>query len=151
MMSSATDVLLTAFFGVLSPRDGRFTYCSAGHPPPFIVNSAGRVEPTHTTSPLIGLSTDLRYENKWSELALGDKLVLYTDGVIESRNGPEFFGEERLSRLVGDVGGRSPEAITTALLEAVGEFSNGRLIDDIALLCVERLSHPSITGGDQHG
>ncbi len=150
MMSSAADVLLTAFYGVLSLRDDRFTYCSAGHPPPLIVNSAGRVVRTNTTSPLIGLSTDLQYKDEWSELALGDKLVLYTDGVIESRNGPEFFGDERLGRLVGDVGDRSPEAITTALLEAVGEFSNGRLIDDIALLCLERLSHPSIADGAEN-
>ena len=74
-----------------------------------------------------------------AELAPGDALVLYTDGVIEARRERELFGEERLAALVRDVGprGLDADAIADAIREATVAFA-GSTEDDIAILVLRR-------------
>jgi serine phosphatase RsbU (regulator of sigma subunit) len=65
----------------------------------------------------------------------GDLLLLYTDGVVDARRNGDFFGQERLRRLLGERVG-SVRRLPTHILDEVLEFSGGTLSDDVALLAV---------------
>jgi len=134
---SPAQVFATLFFGVLDPRSGELTYCSAGHPPGLVRHGDGAVTALLDTSPLLGAFLGVDFTDATTVLSAEDVLVLYTDGVIEARRGGEFFGDERLRRVIADTPGE-PEAVAAALLGAVERFAGGVFSDDIALLCVRR-------------
>src|SRR5438034_347420 len=75
----------------------------AGHPPPLRVH-AGGVEAVGRTGPLLGAPDEPRWEVTTVELAKGQQLVLYTDGVTEARGKRDRFGEERLRATLATVG-----------------------------------------------
>ncbi len=82
-------VLATAHTGLLDPRNGTYTYAAAGHLPPLHLSADGRdlEVPSVACCPL-GVET-ADYENGTMNIAPGDLLVLYTDGVIELRGDAE--------------------------------------------------------------
>jgi len=134
---SAAQVFATLFFGVLDPLSGKLTYCSAGHPPALVRHGDGAVATLLDTSPLLGAFLGVEFRDATTRLSAEDVLVLYTDGVIEARRGGEFFGDERLRRVVAEAPGE-PEAVADAVLGAVERFAGGVFSDDLALLCVRR-------------
>jgi serine phosphatase RsbU (regulator of sigma subunit) len=75
-------------------------------------------------------------------------VLLYTDGVTETRNGNVFFGEERVGEAVLD--GGTPRELVRRLLTAVRRFGRGDLRDDVALLAIairSTLNEGSAAGG----
>lgn len=77
--------------------DGRCTIAGAGHPAPFLNDR----ELSVAGSLPLGLALDVTYEEKNFELRKGDRLTLYTDGLVEARNaGGELYGFTRLKRLL---------------------------------------------------
>jgi sigma-B regulation protein RsbU (phosphoserine phosphatase) len=68
------------------------------------------------------------------QLAAGDLLVAYSDGVTEAEHGEEQFGEERLLAVLRDHATDSPERIVSVLLARVQAFSAGPQSDDLTLL-----------------
>jgi|FLYL01.1.fsa_nt_gi serine phosphatase RsbU (regulator of sigma subunit) len=70
----------------------------------------------------------------------GDTLVLYTDGLVEARNGKEEYGMKRLRGKVKDLGNKSAQEIAAGLLADVRAFTGGReQRDDITLVVVKRM------------
>ena len=104
---------ITAFYGIYDPTDRTLSYCNAGHNPPIIRPGDGR-GPTrllHDNAGLpLGIIADERYADGQVTIDAGDVLVLYTDGVTESRRADtvdvvagepgELFGVERLAGVV---------------------------------------------------
>ncbi len=131
-------VLATLVLGQLCPdpdRGGQWwlRWCNAGHPPPLLVRADGsaallRGEPDL----LVGLLR--RPERTDHEVALhaGDTVVLYTDGLVETRRGDIEADLERLRTSVAERGAADgPEALVAGLLAGAGASD-----DDIALLAV---------------
>jgi sigma-B regulation protein RsbU (phosphoserine phosphatase) len=78
------------------------------------------------------------YEEKTLELAAGDVLVFYTDGVTEAWNGTEQYGGERLVRQVEANAGLSAARIGERILSEVGQFEGtGSPADDVTLVVVK--------------
>jgi sigma-B regulation protein RsbU (phosphoserine phosphatase) len=70
----------------------------------------------------------------------GDTLVLYTDGLVEARNGKEEYGTKKLRQRVADLGIRSAAEIAAGVLDDVQRFTGGtNQRDDITLVVVKRL------------
>jgi sigma-B regulation protein RsbU (phosphoserine phosphatase) len=146
---SAMDALLfsatesgryaTFFLAILSPATGEVQFCNAGHCPAFLVHD-GKTELLAATGVPIGMFDGSKYVEKRRELAPGDLLVIYSDGVTEAAWKHEFYGEERLlplvARLAGE--GRSAAEIGRAVIEAVREFTHGDLQGDDVTLVVAR-------------
>jgi len=133
------DRFCTAVYGVIRPRFGRLvvTIACAGHPPPFIVRSDGTVEALPCAGTLLGIVDDLDLVDVTVELGFGDKLVFYTDGVIEARSEDgEMFGDERFSQLLREAATRGVNAAADLITNAVIDFQNGRPRDDVALVVV---------------
>jgi serine phosphatase RsbU (regulator of sigma subunit) len=130
----------TAAFGQLDLGSGRFSWVSAGHPPPLVIRGGKVVHEADTIPALpIGLSgTDPAV----NELALdpGDMLLLYTDGVIEGgRRGTERFGLDRLTDLLSRnlLADLPPAETLRRVVRAVLEHAAHELHDDLTMVLIE--------------
>jgi PAS domain S-box-containing protein len=112
----------------------RVGVASAGHPLPLLLHPDGTVAPIGEPGTLLGVVPDPRFVDRAVTLAPGDALVLYTDGVIESRGGTGSLDEESLAGLVASCGGRGADAIASTIEEAAMRSNDGRPRDDIAVL-----------------
>lgn len=106
----------------------------AGHPPPYLVRAGGEIEALCRPGPLLGAFRDASWEPAALELAPGDAVVLYTDGVTDARGRDGRFGAERLEALLRDAEGRGADEIAGAVDEALREFESGPQLDDVAVL-----------------
>ncbi|MCM3882087.1 PP2C family protein-serine/threonine phosphatase [Frankia sp. R82] len=124
--------------------DGRLGMCSAGHHPPRLVSPQGatRTLMLRSPSPPLGLADQFTVTNAFWEV--GDRLLLFTDGLIEARDaGGRFFDlDEHLDLLLGGDQEEALDRLTTALDAHAG----GALHDDLALLLAERHPAPAQPG-----
>ncbi len=82
---------VTGFYVELDPPTRRVRFCNAGHNPPLLLRADGTFEDIDIGGPLLGAFDDASYGVGQIELASGDVLLLYTDGLVDSMN----FREER--------------------------------------------------------
>ena len=89
---------------------------------------------------ILGVRKSMVFEEKQVHLAVGDVLLLYTDGLIEADNPQgEFFGLERVSQIFLQQAGQGPQMIIDALLAALKAFCQRESFnDDITLLVFQR-------------
>ena len=136
-----SDMAVTCLYGVLDLESGRLCFANAGHLPPHVGGVAGAGTLEASGLPL-GLIDGERYEEHSVELAPGDELLLYSDGVTEARDAAgELFGLARLREtLAGAPAAAGTFADGSALLrEAVAAFAGGReLGDDVTIVRIRR-------------
>jgi sigma-B regulation protein RsbU (phosphoserine phosphatase) len=128
----------TVFYCLLHD-DGRMFYVNGAHCPPMVVRANGeRVELAASGMP-VGLVETAEFAVVEQRLAVGDKVVIYSDGVTEAQNLERgFFGKRRLREVVEAHAGRSCGAIHDAIQEAVAAFTEGApQSDDITLVVLE--------------
>jgi len=114
----------------------RVTLTSGGHPLPIHVTADG-VAATGRPGDLIGVHDHPELHDTRMELRPRETLVFYTDGVTEARSGNEFYGEDRLLRVLRAASGGSAAEIVDAVSTEVVEFQDGMTRDDLALLAVQ--------------
>lgn len=150
------DTFVTALAAELDVRTGRLRWTAAGHPSPVVVRG-GRVLPEAQQVPSLPLGLGLVANDEVTvpaEIALqpGDRVLLYTDGVVEARSPQtgEEFGLDRLMDLfVRESGsGLLPSEVLRRLVHACLEFQGGRLRDDATLLLLD-WTGPSVLVGSQ--
>ena len=134
---------VTVFYGILDPATGTLIYGNAGHNPPYLTHQDGaEVQELENTGLPLGLRLfkNASWEQKTVQLAPGDTLVIYSDGVTEAEDGEgEFFEEERLLELVQANAGRSAQDIEDVILADVHEFAgDSPQSDDITLMVLVR-------------
>jgi serine phosphatase RsbU (regulator of sigma subunit) len=106
-----------------------------GHPYPLLVHAGGRAEEVIVRGTLLGVEAEPVLEPYQLELAAGDTLVLYTDGVVDARDASgDRFGETRLRDAVDAAAGGTAEAVAAAVDEAVAAFEPERTRDDRAIM-----------------
>jgi sigma-B regulation protein RsbU (phosphoserine phosphatase) len=121
----------------LDAARGVITYANAGHNPPFLVRSGGQVETLQSSGTVLGVFPDAEYIGAQLALQSGDRIVLYTDGITEARNGSdEEFGEQRLSAALVRSRHLDAAALHAALMQEVTQFATGGFQDDATLLVV---------------
>ncbi len=131
---------VTLFLLALNPATGSFSYCNAGHNPPYLVHRSGASEMLTAGGPVVGIFGGLSYSEGTGRLDPGDVILLFSDGVSEAQSpdGSEF-GENTLLKLVRQHRSESGTAIITAIRQAVEEFQAGAPAhDDSTLVAVRR-------------
>ncbi len=126
----------TAFLGVLGP-DGRLAYCNAGHNPPFVFAN-GAVRRLTTGGIVLGLFPNAAYDQEVVQLAPGDTILVFSDGVSEALNAAgDEFGDDRICEAVLPALPGPPHAVLEALLAAVKGFAgDAPQNDDVTVLAL---------------
>ena len=152
--STDSNMFATFLYGELETTTGRFTCTSAGHDPALVVRRDGAVEWLGSGGLILGMLAGQHYEQVAVDLAEGDVLVLYTDGITEAGaptpaelaeldDGEELedrqFGEQRLAEVVAAVRERPALGIREAVLQAVQDHLRDRPQgDDVTLVVIRR-------------
>jgi phosphoserine phosphatase RsbU/P len=123
----------------------RVSVCNAGHAPPLLYRDGAFLE-LGAHGVLLGRFADARYETRTYELQPGDRIVAFTDGIVEARNTrDEQFGEERLKQRIASGG-------TSEVIDAVHQWRTNDDADDLTIVVVDVLpgvpgSQPGTTTG----
>jgi PAS domain S-box-containing protein len=133
---SPPEVFATIFFGVIEPKARSLIYTTAGHPPAMLIRKSGRVARLRTGPRAIGVFPALDYPKYRQAFSGGDRLFLYTNGLIEGRQREHFFGEERLLETVEELIDSDPEDLPSLVFDRLRAFTGGQLSDDMALLAI---------------
>jgi sigma-B regulation protein RsbU (phosphoserine phosphatase) len=135
---SATTQFATLLYGVLNTATGEFRYVSAGHPGPVHLPHDGVPVVLESDGSPIGLADDA-YEERLIQLAAGDRLYLYSDGVPEAMDAHgKSFGEARLLAAID----QDRSELLNDGVETLGEsiarwLGSEKPQDDISILAVE--------------
>ena len=138
-------MFVTMFYGVLHLETGHVRYVNAGHNPPYLLRGDGSVSALPRTGGIaVAVSEDFPYRHGSVDLAPGDQLFLYTDGVTEAfdPDGNEY-GDQRLDTTLHAVLAQSdhlPEQIAAGVLADVHAFERGApQADDITCVALRYL------------
>jgi serine phosphatase RsbU (regulator of sigma subunit) len=132
------DRFATFVLALLDPRENRVTVVNAGHMPPLVRHGAGRVEEVAPNSSgfVLGMAEGVEYESADVELAPGENLVLFTDGISEALNpANELYTLKRLAEQTGR-GFDGAAALGRAILDDVKRHAAGRAQSDDMCLVV---------------
>jgi phosphoserine phosphatase RsbU/P len=138
--NSASGMFVTLFLGFLNYNTREMIYANAGHYPPLLLRSKGNVlEALDVTGIALGLAKDMNYEEHRVKLDPGDVLVLYTDGIIDARNGEDIeFGLERLKQSVIAQPLASANVIIGEIVKEISKFSeNQEQFDDVTAIVLK--------------
>lgn len=140
-----SGMFVALLYVVLDGQDKNLNLCSAGQTQPVLLSArtgeASLVETEGDTFPL-GILEDAKYEETRLQLETGDRVVFYTDGIVEAMNDKEeMYGFERLLGVVKGSQSGTAESLLKDILESVREFAgDADQHDDLTTIVV------SVTG-----
>lgn len=137
---NAECMFVTLFLAQYDTRTGRLVYANAGHNPPYCVDRAGTVRSFgRATGLVLGAMEGAEYTQGEITLAVGERLVLYTDGVTEATSrANELFGEERFEQLLSRNASASVSQLCEIVTKTIDEYQAHEQFDDITLLVLHR-------------
>jgi serine phosphatase RsbU (regulator of sigma subunit) len=132
-------MFITAAYGVIDSANGVLTYANAGHNPPLWVHE-GKVKRLTRTGMALGVDRDIEINQEIVQLAAGDKILFYTDGVTEAfSEAGDLFGEERLHKAVR-IADTSAAGLLDIINKTLDEFMGDcPPADDITMVSIKRL------------
>lgn len=130
---------ITAIYGVLDAATGKVTVACAGHPAPVACTPDGCADDISVRNPPLGVGLGDAFEEYELQLAVGDRLIMYTDGLIDSRRGTEFLGEIGVRAVLDSLGDSSPRILVERLLSTAEDHADGHPADDIAVVALRYL------------
>lgn len=144
------DSFVTGVLARLQVSTGTLSLLCAAHPPPLLVRDGRPVGEAHADPGLpLGLG-DRQDTVAHTSLQPGDRLLLFTDGVIEARSADgEFFGLDRLADLLTrqEAAGQPPPETLRRLIHTVLDHQHDALQDDATLLLLEWAGDSTSTAG----
>ena len=139
---SKSGMFVTLWYGLLDSATRTFTFVNAGHNPPIHFRAAdGTLSELRATGVAMGLMNDADYTQDVVQMASGDLLVLYTDGITEAENARlEMFGVARLEEVILASRAETSAEIISEILRAVKAFTGDHpQSDDITLMVIRSL------------
>jgi phosphoserine phosphatase RsbU/P len=152
--SSTSNRFVTFFFGEYDPSTRMLDYVNAGHNAPVLLRPIApghdsfcspegpcMVERLETGGPVLGIFTDVQYEQGRCQLQPYDILIAFTDGISEAMTANyEELGEERLIAAAKQSTQHSAQDLVTALVQSVDQFTAGApQNDDLSLVVLKVL------------
>jgi sigma-B regulation protein RsbU (phosphoserine phosphatase) len=133
-------MFVTVFIGILDVRTGAILCSDGGHDAPLALRTGGVEVVKKQGGMALGIFADVLYREWTIQLAPGEGLAIYTDGVSEAMNADgQMFGSQRLLDVLNGLGPEcpAPHAVTDGVMSAVRAFVGDHLqSDDITLLAL---------------
>ncbi|MEA2234581.1 MAG: phosphoserine phosphatase RsbU/P, partial [Solirubrobacteraceae bacterium] len=119
-----------------SARVATVTLAVAGHPAALVVRLDGSIEATRAGGTILGVFSDPAFETCEINLGLGDTIVLYSDGILDTEIDGVLVDEERVAELLSGV----PQASAQTLVDRLKHMLHGieRRRDDVAVMALRR-------------
>jgi sigma-B regulation protein RsbU (phosphoserine phosphatase) len=140
--STAANMFITCFYGLIDPEARRLMYINAGHNPPLVLSKDGTRQLLEASGTALGILKRVHYSEQVVDFYPGDILIMFTDGITESVNAQEQeYGLERLVRVVERNAERRAYEICQAIVEDVNAFTAGvgGPVDDVTVSIVKVL------------
>ncbi|MGA8150015.1 MAG: SpoIIE family protein phosphatase [Terriglobales bacterium] len=126
---------ISFFYAVLDSKENRLTYCNAGHNPPLLIRANGGATELNAAGAVLGQFPDWVYEQSDVRLRSGDKLLVFTDGLVEACNEDEqSFGEQGVVRTAQENPGLGAAELMSSLMQAAAKHCGGRFQDDASMI-----------------
>ena len=139
MVAGGAGLYFTLCYGILDLANSLFSFVTAGHPGPVLVQNDGAVQSITVPSLPVGLFPNAQYADTVLELHPGDRLYLYSDGLIEETNpsGREF-GRDRLESAIALKHGLTLEENLDALVSDLTAWhGNDHFSDDVTIAALQ--------------
>lgn len=139
MIGLVHNNFITALYGIYDPVTRVLRFARAGHPYPCLIEAGGAVRELRSEGRFLGVMHNLCAEECSVELKPGDKVLFFTDGLVEAENSR---GELFETILFGDIlplmGGVPVRSMITTIIESLYNFcGERRMIDDICIVVME--------------
>jgi sigma-B regulation protein RsbU (phosphoserine phosphatase) len=137
--TQASSAFVTAFIALYDPKTYVLDYTSCGHLPAVLMRR-GQLTELKTQGMAIGVIDPIQIEVKTLSLEQDDKIVLYSDGVIDALNKEGMqFGKDRFFRLLQEHANLTPKELIQKILSEVKSFAGAvEAFDDITLVVFKR-------------
>lgn len=137
------DRFMTGVYALLEP-DGRVSWSAAGHHPPLWVTRAGAVMPIDLTAigHILGYESDAQYSTHHYQLGVGDRLLLFTDGLWDARNreGERFSRWRIMQHMQYTMDDPLADAVQQLVRVAADHLKEAEFEDDFTILGIERVA-----------
>lgn len=133
------EVFISVFYGLFDAERRTFRYACAGHEPPLLCRPNGSFERLRADGLLVGISRDVEFEEKETELESGSVLVLFTDGLIDSPAVRGKFGVDEIKEIVVMDKLKSAQELADNIYTRLIEVAGSRVQDDVALVVLKVL------------
>ena len=130
---------ITVAYARLASNGGagkRVTLSTGGHPQPIVLRADGSAHPIGIPGTLLGVVDDPELSDATVDLAPGDALFLYTDGVTEAHAPERILEAPDIARLLEDCAGGDAAEIVKCIEDAVAGLGSGPATDDIAMMAL---------------
>jgi sigma-B regulation protein RsbU (phosphoserine phosphatase) len=133
--NAALRRFVTLFLAVYDPATQRMTYCNAGHNAPLVVRADGSIARLDIGGTVVGAFDHSEYDEGWIDVAGGDHIVLFTDGLVEAGTGGRQFGDEGLLEAIRRRCGRlTAMSLVEAIVAEAGASTAGEFDDDATVV-----------------
>jgi len=138
--NTSPEKYATFYFGLYDEAKQALTYTNAGHLPPILMRG-GAFEKLEPNGTVVGAFPSAAYGEATIQLAPGDLLVAYTDGIVEPENTyGEMFGEERLQEMLVKYAQADSTEVMARVMEAVVQWTgSSELQDDMTMLVARHI------------
>jgi sigma-B regulation protein RsbU (phosphoserine phosphatase) len=136
--NTETNNYATMFFSLYDDASRTLRYVNCGHNPPILLRTSGVHERLEATATVLGLFEQWECSVASRQLAPGDVLLIYTDGISEAApsEDAEEFGDNRLIATLQALQGKCAREILDGIIAEVQRFSQAEQADDMTLIVV---------------
>jgi sigma-B regulation protein RsbU (phosphoserine phosphatase) len=138
---AGTGMFLTMFSGVLDLKSGTLTHAASAHPAALLWRKTGsQIVCLESQNTIIGYMQmdESRFEQTSTPIQPGDKLVVYTDGIVEAENREgDALGLQGLVDFFKPLADRPPRETSQHIIDSLFKFGHGPLRDDVYLAIAE--------------
>jgi len=126
---------ISFFYAVLDSKENRLTYCNAGHNPPLLIRANGSSTELNAAGAVLGQFPDWVYEQSDVQMRSGDKLLVFTDGLVDACDpDEESFGEHGVVRTAQENPSLNAAELMNSLMQAASRHCGGHFQDDASMI-----------------
>jgi sigma-B regulation protein RsbU (phosphoserine phosphatase) len=129
---------VTACVGLWSQQDQTWTYCAAGHPGGLWFTQ-GYTTLLESTAPLLGVLEETSWPIETVKLSSGDRVFLYTDGIVESGLAEDEVKDYDLQKVIHDCFNLDLNKQVATIMAGAAQRSCGQMKDDATIVAFEVL------------